>query len=229
MGKLVFKLFMALLLFQTAAIAQMRKVSTDADAKSEFPISVSLQPIYLMNNTLRFDVEMQQKLKPSAFIGALEIINGNTNLLYKDNNNDDNTQGDRVSGVGIGLAYKLKLNPTEKLTSFYFSPGVNFRTLKISLKGEDFYAYEEDGLQYYTFGESEKKYPINSALVFGNFGYHKVWTTTILLDTYLGFGYKLSTKDKLLEVNRDYENQIYGFNYTGFTFQAGIKFGFQIK
>ncbi|HET8829910.1 MAG TPA: hypothetical protein VFM79_11245 [Pelobium sp.] len=227
MNKPVLGLFVCLFLFQTASFAQMSKVSTDADAKSNLPLSISFQPLYLMNNTIRFDVEMQQKEKASAFIGALEIINGNTQLLY--NGGDDNATKDFVSGAGIGLAYKLKLNPSEKLTSFYFSPGVNFRTLKISLKGEDYYAYEEDGIEYYTFGETEKKYPINSAMIFGNLGYHKVWTTTILLDAYLGFGYKLSTSDKLLEANRDYEKPIYGFNYTGFTFQAGIKFGFQIK
>ncbi len=69
------------------------------------------------------------------------------------------------------------------------------RTIKITLKDEDFYAYEEDGIEYFTFGQIETKYPINSTLVFANLGYHKVWTTTMLLDIYLGFGYKLSTRN----------------------------------
>lgn len=227
MKKLVLGLLVCLFISQSTSFAQMRKISTDADAKSNLPLSVSFQPIYLMNNTVRFDVEMQQKEKASAFVSGFEIINGNTQLLYNDD--DDNASKDFVSGAGISFAYKLKLNPTEKLTSFYFSPGVTLRTLNISLKGEDYYAYEEDGITYYTFGETEKKYPVKSAMVLGNLGYHKVWTTTILLDAYLGFGYKVSSTDKLLEANRDYEKPIYGFNYTGFTFQAGVKFGFQIK
>lgn len=227
MKKIILSIFVCLLIFQTSAFSQMSKVSDDADAKSNFPLSVSFQPIYLINNSLKFDVELQQKGKPSAFIGSLELIRGNPQLLY--NTGDNNATTDCISGVGIGLAYKLKLNPTEKLTSFYFSPGVSFRKMKITLTGDDYYTYQEDGIQYFTFGKVDKKYPINSAFVFSNFGYHKVWTTTMLLDTYLGFGYKLSTKDNVLETDRDYEKPTYGFSYSGFIFQVGVKFGFQIK
>lgn len=227
MKKIILVLFAGLSVFQTTSFAQMGNASNDADAKSNFPLSISFQPIYLINNTLRLDLEMQQKGKASAFITALELIGGNTQLLYS---SDDNTKTkDDVFGAGFGLAYKLKLNPTEKLTSFYFSPGLMLRTVKISLKEDDFYTYEEDGIKYFTFGEVETKYPINSALFFSNLGYHKVWTTSILLDTYLGFGYKVSTNDKVLETIRDYEKPTYGFNYTGFIFQVGVKFGFQVK
>ena len=183
MKKILLTLFVFLLLFQTASFAQMTEVSTDADAKSNFPLSVSFQPLFLMNNTLRLDVEMQQKEKASAFIGSLEVINGNTAILYKyaDDNliSTDGRSKDYVSGAGVGLAYKLKLKPNEKLTSFYFSPGVTLRTLKITLKGDNYYAYEEDGIKYLTYGKTELKYPINSALVFGNLGYQKGWTTTM--------------------------------------------------
>lgn len=226
--KLFFSLVVCLIVFQTISLAQMTKVSTDASGKNNLPLSVSFQPIYLLNNTLRFDVEMQQKEKASAFIGALEIINGKTALLYK-NNNDDEPSKDNVFGAGLGFAYKLKLNPTEKLTSFYFSPGVILRTMKITLKGNDYYSYVDDGIEYFTFGETEREYPIHSALFFGNLGYHKVWTTSILLDAYCGFGYKQSTRNNLLETNRDYEKPLYGFNFNGFNFQAGVKFGFQIR
>lgn len=231
MKKLVLILFVCLFIFQTNCFSQLQKVSTDADAKSNFPLSVSFQPIYLVNNTLRFDVEMQQKAKAAAFVGAVEVINGNTELLYGnyDDNNSDNERRNSVSGAGVGLAYKLKLSPTEKLTSFYFSPGVMLRTLEIAVKGDNFYAYEEDGIKYFTFGKTETKYPINSALIFGNLGYHKVWTTTILLDAYLGFGYKISTRDQFLESITNFENPTYGFNYNGLAVQAGIKFGFQIR
>ncbi len=228
MKKTVLSFFVALFLNQAGLFAQMKKVSSnDAVAKSNFPLSISFQPIYLLNNTIRFDVEMQQKEKASAFVGALEVINGKAKFLY--NYDEFDASEDYVSGAGVSLAYKLKLDPTEKLTSFYFSPGITFRTMKITLTGEDYYAYQEDGIEYFTFGEVDTKYPVNSLLIFGNLGYHKVWTTTMLLDTYLGFGYKTSTKNELLETNRDYERPTYGFNYTGFTFQAGIKFGFQIR
>lgn len=224
--KLIISAFICLAVLQTTSFAQTNISSLDADAKSEYPLSLSFQPVYLLNNTLRFDAEMQQREKASAYIGALEVINGNTNILY---NNGDGNSNDRVSGLGIGFAYKLKLNPTKKLSSFYCSPGITFRRLNITLKGEDYYSYQEDGIEYFTYGEKETKYPVNSALIFGNLGFQKVWTTTMLLDVYLGFGYKISTRDRLLETIRDYEKPSYGFNYNGVAIQAGFKFGFQIK
>ncbi|OAQ38237.1 hypothetical protein A5893_15685 [Pedobacter psychrophilus] len=227
MKKIILLIF-CFLIIQVKLFAQLGKVSTDADAKSKFPLSISFQPIFLMNNTVRFDAEIQQKEKSSAFVVGLEVINGKTDLLYR-NINDDEAEKDYVSGGGINLAYKLKLKPTEKLTSFYFSPGITLRTLEFAVKGDAFYSYIEDGIEYITFGESETKYPINSGFLFANFGYHKVWNTNILLDTYFGYGYKMSSRNELLERNRNYEQPIYGFNYNGFVLQAGIRFGFQIK
>ena len=89
MKKIILVLFAGLSVFQTTSFAQMGNTSNDAYAKSNFPLSISFQPIYLINNTLRLDLEMQQKGKASAFITALELIGGNTQLLYS---SDDNTK-----------------------------------------------------------------------------------------------------------------------------------------
>lgn len=212
------------------ANAQLRKVSTDAIAKSEYQMSLSFQPLFLLNNTIRLDYELQQKEKSAAFIGGLELITGNTSLLYRYINDDDNTLNkDDVSGVGLNLAYKYKLEKSDKITSFYVSPGITLRKVQLNTKGEDFYTYQENGVEYYTYGLIEKKYNINSALIFGNLGYQKVWNTGIMLDTYLGFGYKTTTRNSKLEVDRDYEKPFYVFNFNGFGLQVGLRFGYQIK
>lgn len=223
-------LLASFLTFTTLIVnAQLRKVSTDKVSKSNYPISLSIQPLFLYNNCLKLDGEVQQKEKASALIGGVEIYAGKILLLYKDQLDNDNNNNDYINGTGINIAYKIKLNKSEKLTSFYFSPGFTLRNLKITTNGDGFYTYNEGGVEYYTYGNIEKENKIQSALIYGNVGYHKVWTTSLLLDTYLGFGYKKATENKDLEFNRNYEKPIYGFNYSGVTIQAGIKLGFQLK
>lgn len=225
-----FTLFIFCFLTSDHLFAQLRKVSYDEIAKSKYPISISFQPIFLLNNALKVDVEMQQKEKTGAFIGGLEVYNGKITLLYPQESNLEETNNqDRINGIGLNLAYKLKFQKSEKLTSFYFSPGLTLRNLKLTLKGEGFYAFKQDDVEYYTYGPIEKEYPINSALFYGNLGYHKVWKTTMLLDAYFGFGYKTSTKNNDLKFSRNYDQYAYGFNFNGYSAQAGLKFGFQIK
>ena len=225
-----FTLFIVGCFISTSLFAQLRKVSYDEIAKSNYPISISFQPIFLLNNALKVDVEMQQKEKAGAFIGGLEVYTGKITILYPQESNLEETNNqDIINGIGLNLAYKLKFQKSEKLTSFYFSPGVTIRNFKLTLNGEGFYAFEQDGVEYYTYGPIEKNYPINSALFYGNLGYHKVWKTTMLLDAYLGFGYKTATKNNEVEFSRNYEQYAYGFNFNGYAVQAGLKFGFQIK
>ncbi len=224
-----FTIFMICNFISNVLFAQLRKVSYDEIAKSTYPISISFQPVFLLNNALKVDLEMQQKEKASAFIGGLEVYNGKIALLYPQSKLEETNNEDRINGIGLNLAYKLKFQKSEKLTSFYFSPGVTLRNLKLTLKGEGFYTFVQDGVEYYTYGPVEKSYPINSALFYGNLGYHKVWKTTMLLDAYLGFGYKSSTRNNEVELSRNYEKYTYGFNFNGYSAQAGLKFGFQIK
>ena len=227
MSKFLFTIFISFWVLKTNTFAQLSKVSDDAFTKSNYPMSLNFQPIFLLNNTLKFDVEVQQKNKASAFIVGLEAISGNTSLLYYKRNDDK--ANDHVVGAGISLAYKLKFNPTEKITSFYFSTGLTLRKMNITTRGEDFYSYLDNGIEYFTYGDVEKKYPVESALLFGNIGYHKVWKDNVLIDLYLGYSYKMSSEDDLLLKNRNYEEPVYGFNYNGVALQVGIKFGYQIK
>lgn len=218
---------LAAFLCSSNSFAQLRKASSDLNAGSEYPISVSFQPIFLLNNTFRLDADIQKKDKASALNVGLEVIAGNPEILYYYKNGK--AADDMVNGVGLSLGYKLKLNSAESLSGFYFSPGIALRTLKIGVTGEEFYSYTEDGLEYITYGEVTKKYPVQSALIFTNLGFHKVFTTHIVFDSYVGFGYKTSTRNDLLEANRNYEKPIYGFNFNGFTFLTGFKIGYQIK
>ena len=66
-------------------------------------------------------------------------------------------------------------------------------------------------------------------MIYGNFGFQKVWKSTLVLDLYTGIAYKNSTRNDDLELSRDYEKPTYGYNYNGYLIQAGVKIGFQIK
>lgn len=215
--------------FSLCYAQQMRKVSNNINAKSDYPLSLTVQPIFLLNGAFKLDAELQQKDNRNAFIGGLEIYTGKTSLLYNDLNIDDDNIDDEVNGIGINLAYKLKFKNSDIIGGFYFSPGITLRNFKINTKGEGFYSYQEGGIEYITYGLINKDYNIKGALLYSNFGFQKAWKSTLVIDIYTGIAYKNSTRNNDLEVSRDYEEPVYGYNYRGYLIQAGVKIGFQVK
>lgn len=215
--------------FNLCFAQQMRKVSNDKTAKSNYPLNITIQPIFLLNGAFKIDAELQQKENKNAFTGGLEIYTGKTNLLYNNSDVDDTNIDDEVNGIGLNLAYKLKINHSDKIGGFYFSPGITLRTFKLNTNGEGFFTYEDGGVEYITYGLIDKDYNIKGALIYSNFGFQKAWKSTLIMDFYTGIAYKNSTRNDELELSRDYEKPTYGYNYSGYLIQAGVKIGFQIK
>ena len=229
MKQLSFFLLIAGLSFNFCFAQQVREVSNNKRVQNNYPLNITVQPIFLFNSALKIDAELQQKENKNAFIGGLEIYTGKTNLLYNNTNIDDENIDDEVNGFGLNLAYKLKLKNSDEIRGFYFSPGITLRNFKINTKGEGFYTYNEGGIEYITYGLINKDYNIKGALVYGNIGFQKAFKSTLVLDIYTGIAYKNSTRNDDLVLSRDYEKPTYGYNYNGYLIQAGMKIGFQIK
>jgi len=229
----IFLLFVGLS-FNFCFAQQVREVSNNKPVQSNYPLSITVQPIFLFNSAFKVDAELQRKENKNAFIGGLEIYTGKTNLLYNntnidDENIDDENIDDEVNGFGLNLAYKLKLKNSDEIRGFYFSPGITLRNFNINTKGDGFYTYKEGDVEYITYGLIDKDYNIKGALIYGNFGFQKAWKSTLVLDLYTGIAYKNSTRNDELELSRNYEKPNYGYNYNGYLIQAGVKIGFQVK
>lgn len=52
--------------FNVCFAQRMRKVSNDITAKSNYPLNITIQPIFLYNSAFKIDAELQQKEKKSA-------------------------------------------------------------------------------------------------------------------------------------------------------------------
>lgn len=198
------------------------KESTD----NKKAISVTLHPLYLLNKAVKIDVELQSK-KPLAFIAGAELYSGRVSGLYEQKNTFGEDLEDKISGVGINLAIKYKFRPTGGVNSYYLSPGITYRRLELSLIGPAFYSYQENGITFYTYGNTQQTQRIDPVVLYGNFGRY-IEINSVVIDFFCGLGYKVLNQNQQLLNTRNYHEEMFGYNYEGPIFQAGIKLGWQI-
>lgn len=198
-----------------------------SEASSDKAISVAFHPLFLFNNALKIDAELQTQ-KPLAFIVGAEFYSGRTQDLYTQTNRFGEPTEDKISGIGINLALKYKADQSGQVNSYYFSPGLTYRYLNMELNGPGFYSYLQDGIEYQTYGDSQHNYKLHPVLIYGNFGrYYEL--NSVVADIYLGIGYKALAQNDELKKSRNYHKSTYGYNYRGPILQFGIKLGWQIK
>lgn len=189
-------------------------------------ISVTLHPLYLFNKAVKIDAELQSK-KPLAFIAGAELYSGRVNSLYKQENSFGEATNDKISGLGINFAIKYKIQEIGGLNSYYISPGVTYRHLEINLEGPAFYSYQENGITYYTYGNTQQTQKVKPLVFYGNFGRY-IEVNSVVLDVFCGLGYKFLKQNQQLLNTRNYHEEMFGYNYEGPIFQVGVKLGWQI-
>ncbi len=219
----IYSLLIIFFFTQTLVSAQNTKAEIKGTDKA---LSVTFHPLFLLNNAIKVDAELQGK-KSLAFIAGLELYNGKISDLYRQTNNFEEPIDDQIFGLGINLAVKYKIDQSEDVNSFYFSPGLTFRRLDIKVNGPAYYAYLQDGIEYYTYGDVKQSHKVNPLLIYGNFGRYYEFNS-VVADIYFGVGYKVLSQNKELLNTRKYHKAMFGYNYEGPTFQLGIKLGWQI-
>lgn len=225
--KLIFLAVLLLLSFEDYGQTANNSGETKA---SNTIINLSVQPLFLLNNAIKLDADIQPTQHRLKYIGGLEFYTGRTNLLYQSRSFLNDETDDKISGFGINLAAKHLIGKAKKAnSSYYISPGITYRRLTLTAVGPMFYSYEENGLEYYNYGDAEKSFNLNPLMVYANVGYQATFDNLFFLDLFIGVAQKFVARNEELDLIRNYRFNPYGFNYHGFLIQGGIKLGVKIK
>jgi hypothetical protein len=206
------------------------KAQTDSMARaseSQLAIALSVQPLFVLSNALKLDLEIQKPTSRFGYVVSPELYGGQTTDTSVPESQRNNKFPDRISGFGLGVQQKLKFK--KQLISPYFAYGLTYRRLKITYDTEDFVRYEENGLSYYAYGPVENPIQINSLLFNGLIGVQTLDWDFLLLDLYVGFGYKIVDVNMSNPGERRYNKMFFSPAFKGPIMMAGIKLGVQIK
>jgi hypothetical protein len=223
--KSILLFFGVFLCFATSSSAQSGDTVSSAN---KIRLNLTFQPLFLINNALKFDFEVRPAKGKWAFIGGAEFYRGNIGSLHSRKNEFGEPVSDKIKGHGINLALKYNLSGSDKKGHFYVSPGMVWRSLELQLKGPMFYSYTEYNVEYITYGEAEASYRVKPFLGYANLGY-QLSTGIFVFDVYTGVGYKTSKKIADLEQMRNYDQHFYGYTHKGMIVQGGIKLGVRLK
>ncbi|GAB1462843.1 hypothetical protein [Pedobacter sp.] len=200
--------------------------SQSASSGSGMAVAITIDPIYLFNNAIKLDATLQTS-KPLAYVVGAELYRGRVGGLYKQYNNYGEPTEDKIAGYGINAGIKYKFEQTERFNSYYISPGITYRRLTIKEVGPMYYSYTENGMEFISYGPSQKDTAINPILLYATVGRY-LEVGNVVLDMYFGAGRKLLKQNKELQASRKYHKAMYGYNYSEETFLIGIKLGYQI-
>lgn len=198
--------------------------TTDKDAKSS--ISLAIQPMFMLNNAGKIDLEWQSGGKKIGYVFTAELYSGRTKDASEGFYNRGTEKWDRISGLGVGISQKYKFK--DERSSPYLAYGLTYRYQEISFETEGFFTYEQDGLTYYDYGPIEKNFAVSSGLATAVFGYQKI-ADDFLYDLYFGFGYKAQFNNTEFDGLRRYNDSIIYHAYKGFGMVAGFKIGYQFR
>ncbi|RZL47033.1 MAG: hypothetical protein EOP00_13165 [Pedobacter sp.] len=161
-------------------------------------------------------------------IGGFEIYNGQTNTLYDQINKTGEAFNDEIEGFGINIGSKFKVKKSKENGYLYLSPGITYRSLDLKISGPMYYTFIENGSEFITYGNAEQKFHINNVLIYGKVGYSYAISNLLIFDIYGGIGYKTTTNLPAFKLERNYDENVYGYNYKGLLPLGGIKIGFRI-
>jgi len=208
----------------TAQDQTARPDTTDNDAKSS--LSLAIQPMFMLNNAGKIDLEWQPVATKLAYVFTVEVYSGRIKDVKAVFDNPSDVPWDRINGAGIGIAQKYKFK--NERSSPYLAYGLTYRYQEINIETKGFFTYEQDGLTYYDYGPLEKNLAVSSGLATAVFGYQKI-SDDFLYDFYFGFGYKAQFNNTEFEGLRRFDSSIVNYAYKGFGMVAGFKIGYQFR
>ena len=201
------------------------ELSSDRNTVSAQSVSVAIQPIFILNNAGKIDVELQPATSRFGYILTAELYGG----TIKDKPTfsiQENAASDKLRGAGIGISQKYKFK--EDRSSPYIAYGLTYRYQEINIETEGVYPYQENGLTYYGYGPYNKNLIISSGMASAVFGYQKI-EDDFVYDFYFGAGYKTQFNNTDFDGLRSYNRNQYSYAYKGPLMLAGLKIGFQFR
>ncbi len=222
------------------------KINWRPDENTLQRYTVSVSPLRLASNGLKFDFEYELP-KPGHWFGtSLTVYAASPQSLRYDNwgyhggNNREsfNSGWDdyhRMWGLGTSAIFKN----TFSRRGWYFSTGITLDFFRVGVLEKSYTPYTENGLTFYDYGRSleTKSYLKPTAVI--NIGKHMAISRRCYFDLYAGLGlsYALFENDDRHLAGYDYRygpgygeyyrrfTDIGGFAYRGITPTGGFRFG----
>lgn len=218
---------LGVLFFFASIQATAQKDSTGTAASSNLAISLTAQPLYVYSNAIKLDLELQKPSSRFSYVISPELYSGKISDSKSGVQNSSKMPLDRIKGFGLGLHQKLKFK--KQLISPYFAYGATYRNQTITYDTEGFVPYEENGLSYFGYGPMEHPIKIQSLLISTVVGVQMLDWDVLLVDAYVGFGYKLADVEMPNPQERHYNKAFYSPAFKGPVMMLGVKIGAQIK
>jgi hypothetical protein len=217
------KNFVPFLLLLTAFSARSQEKAIDSASRSKTAISVSLQPLFMVNNALKADLELQPSGRKFSYVLTAELYDG---TIQKDDDfgSSKRLAHDQLNGFGLGILQKYKFK--KKLSSPYVAYGATYRHQEVAIETEGYYTTQQDGLTFYEYGAVKKRLLFDGLLLSTTLGYQKV-SYNFVCDVYFGIGYKAPFGDADSESHREYDDNMTSLTFKGIGMLVGFKLGYQ--
>ncbi len=203
------------------------------DERTHRRYTVSVSPLRLLSNGLKFDFEVELP-KPGNWFGTSLTVylaperkdpdprnywyddhgnNRSTGLLWSDYNSYS-----RMWGLGTSAIYKN----TFSRRGWYYAAGITLEFFRVGVGGSDYIPYEEDGLTFYDYSRTLKTrsyFKPKAQIVVGK---HMALSERCYFDLYAGIG----LSHGFVQYGYDYSfSGVGGFAHRGFTPVGGFRFG----
>ena len=225
------QILMASLVGILMSLLTTRPVHAQADAPVVKKFFVKFTPQHLFINGLHLELEKPLQagtrasiiFSPRVYSGLTRTVDALAGRRYAVRNDDT-----RVYGYGLEWQHRVYLSSNASFdeTRVYFAYGPNFHYFNVEFQKEGYLAeIGSDGLTYYRGSRRPFNEKINRWGAVAMLGLQQpMYTDRLLIDLYLGPGYKYSAVRTNYTVER-YTSRTSDFGYTGFYLLAGIKFG----
>lgn len=199
-------------------------------------VFISMVPQYVIVGGFRMDVDIKISdrlnhwlvIGPQFYFSYRGKQNETTNwddYYYEDNSYEKGFT--EMAGFGIDLYHKMYfVQGFFPVEDFYFAYGPMYQNYTVKYQKEDWYEFEEDGVNKKEYGlydvtERIQKFGVNVVI-----GYQERIWKNLYADAYMGMGFRYSIFDNIERSESRFVDNLFEFGYSGSTPVVGIRFGF---
>lgn len=181
---------------------------------------ISIVPQYVFQNGFRVDYEFNMKNNKKSWIQfspEFFINTGSESMTGKSYKS--------MSGIGLEIHHKYFMDNHNRRFGYYMAYGTGYQHYGIKDNQQVKFTYSENGAEYFSYKSADVTTPINRILLNFVFGKQVILHKPIILDYYLGVGFRYSMTNKM-ELIDNYNETWFDYGYSGSLLVAGFKFGF---
>ena len=193
-------------------------------AESDSPrYTIAIRPLYLVNNGLKVDFEMELPNSQGNWIQLDAVIRFKTSdsrydyISYWEAGDNWFTS---LNGCGIGAYYKSYFRPN----GWYYNVGLLLNYYGVEKPGMVESTFIEDGLNFIRYDRKMIRWNFFKPAVNFNIGKHFALTPRLFLDAFAGIGYTYSIHNgDAYKYFNSYDPR--GFSYRGLYVSGGFRIG----